>query len=146
MAFKFRYKTLLNVRKIRENIAQQALSQAQKHLSAIVLMKEQVTAKRETLRVELMTRMKEGISSNEVRMYYTYLTHLENSLVRMNENLKTAQKQVDEKREALLKAKKESKAIARLKEIHEARYEESERKKEMNFLDEVAILRFGGER
>ena len=146
MAFKYKFSTLLNVRKIQENIAQQAFSQAQRYVRTLLAMRDQVLTRRDTLRAELMTRMGQGLSSTEVKLYYDYLLYLEKGLERIDENIKTAEQQVDVKREELLKAKRSSKAISRLKEIHQARYDETLRKKDMIFLDEIAVLRHGGER
>lgn len=144
MAFHFKFKTLLNVRKIQENLAQQALSQGQRHLASLNAMKEQILARKDVLKAELMTRMKGGLSSSEVRRYYDYILHLDEGIVRINENIEKAQRQVDEKRDALLKAKRAHQAILRLEEIHQARFDEHERRQEMNFLDEIAILNAGG--
>jgi flagellar protein FliJ len=146
MAFKYKFSTLLNVRKIQENIAQQAFSQAQRYVKTLMAMRDQVLARRDVLRAELMTRMRPGLSATEVKIYYDFLSHLENGLKRMDENIKTAEHQVDMKREELLRAKRASKAITRLKEIHQARYDEALRKKDMIFLDEIAVLRHGGEK
>jgi flagellar FliJ protein len=146
MAFKYKFSTLLNVRKIQANIAQQAFSQAQRYVKTLVAMRDQVLARRDILRAELMTRMRQGLSATEVKIYYDYLLYLEKGLERIDENIKTAEQQVDVKREELLKAKRASKAISRLKEIHQARYDETLRKKDMIFLDEIAVLRHGGER
>ena len=146
MAFKYKFSTLLNVRKIQENIAQQAFSQAQRYVRTLFAMRDQVLARRDILRAELMTRMRQGLSATEVKIYYDYLLYLEKGLERIDENIKTAEQQVDVKREELLKAKRSSKAISRLKEIQEARFDEALRKKDMIFLDEIAVLRHGGER
>ena len=146
MAFKYKFSTLLNVRKIQENIAQQAFSQAQRYVRTLFAMRDQVLARRDILRAELMTRMRQGLSATEVKIYYDYLLYLEKGLERIDENIKTAEQQLDVKREELLKAKRASKAISRLKEIQQARYDETLRKKDMIFLDEIAVLRHGGER
>jgi flagellar FliJ protein len=146
MAFKYKFSTLLNVRKIQENVAQQAFSQAQRYVRSLEAMRDQILARRDILRSELMTRMKQGLSSTEIKLYYDYLSYLEKGLERIDENIKTAEQQVEVKREELLKAKRSSKAISRLKEIHQARYDEALRKKDMIFLDEIAVLRHGGER
>lgn len=146
MGFRFKFATLMNVRKVQENTAQQLFSQAQRYVSTLMAMKEQVSIRRDVLRAELMTRMKNGLSSNEVKGYYDYLSHLEQGIERINENIKVARKQLEEKREYLMKAKRAFKAISRLREIHLSRFDETERKKDMKFLDEIAVLRHGGER
>lgn len=146
MAFHFKFETLLNVRKIQENMVQQVFSQAQRQLSALIALKEQVLARKDLLRTELMTKMKGGLSSLEVKRYYDYLFHLDGSIERINENIEKAERQVDEKRQELLKAKRAYKAILRLQEIHRDRHEARERKLDMNFLDEIAIMHTGGEK
>lgn len=145
MAFRFKFKTLQNVRKIQENIALHAFSQAQKQLHALMAMKTQVENRRDVLRAELMTLMKAGMSSVDVKRYYDYLAHLERGIELIIENIEKAQRRVDEKREELIKAKRAHKAIVRLREIHLARYDEAERKRDMLFLDEIAIRNAGGE-
>jgi flagellar protein FliJ len=146
MAFKFKFETLMNVRKIRENIAQQAFSEAQRNQLTLLNMKVQIEARRDDLSNDLMNRMKRGLGSPEVKTYYDYLSHIKQGLTRLAENIKAAEKQVDMKRQKLLEAKREHKAMERLKEIHQARFDAVERKNEMNFIDEIAISRHGGER
>ncbi len=146
MAFRFRFETLLNVRKIQENIAQQAFSQAQRQLAALIAMKDQVMARKDVLKTELMTRMKGGLGSSEVKRYYDYFFHLDEGITHIVESIEKTGRQVDEKRQELLKAKSAHKALTRLREIHQDRHEEAERKKEMHFLDEIAIMRAGGEK
>ena len=146
MPFKFKFETLMNVRKIRENIAQQAFSEAQRNHLTLMNMKAQIEARRDDLGDDLMNRMKRGLGSTEVKIYYDYLAHIKEGLMRLDENIKVAEKQVDMKRQKLLEAKREHKAMERLKEIHQARFDVVERKNEMNFIDEIAISRHGGER
>lgn len=146
MAFHFKFETLLKVRKIQENMAQQVFSQAQRQLSALTAMKEQVLARKDLLRTELMTKMKSGLGSTEVKRYYDYLFHLDGSVERIDENIEKAGRLVDERRQELLKAKRAHKAILRLREIHRDRHEAKERRQDMNFLDEIATRHAGGER
>lgn len=146
MTFHFKFETLLNVRRIQENLAQQVFSQAQRQLSALIAMKEQVLARKDLLRTELMTKMKNGIGSSEVKRYYDYLLHLDGSIERIDENIEKAGRLVDEKRQELLKAKRAHKAILRLEEIHRERHDAHERRLDMNFIDEIAIMHAGGER
>ena len=146
MAFKFKFETLLKVRKIRENMALQVFSQAQRQHLALLALKTQIESKRDDIRYTLMKRMKQGLKSSEVRGYYDYLTHLEEGIAGLCENIALAEQQVSRRRKDLLETKKAKKAIARLKEIDQIRFDTIERKKDMNFIDEIAILRHGGER
>jgi flagellar export protein FliJ len=146
MAFRFKFETLLKVRKIWENMALQAFSLAQRQHLALLAMKTQIESRRDGLRHDLMNKMKGGLNSSEVKSYYDYLFHLEEGIERLQENISSAEQQVNLKRKELLKTKRAYKAIARLKEIDQARYDTLERKADMNFIDEIAILRHGGER
>jgi flagellar export protein FliJ len=146
MSFRFKFETLMNVRKIRENIAQQAFSEAQRNHLTLMNMKTQIEARRDDLRNDLMNRMKRGLGSVEVKTYYDYLSHMKTGLSRLDDNIRIAEQQVDVRRQKLLEAKREHKAMERLKEIHQARFDTVERKKEMNFIDELAISRHGGGR
>jgi flagellar export protein FliJ len=146
MTFRYRFETLLNVRKIRENISQQAFSQAQRSYLSLLAMRAQIESRRDDLRHDLMNRMKGGLGSSDVKRYYDYVFHLEKSREKITENIRISEQQVNTMRVKLLEAKRAHKAVARLKEIHQARFDTFERKKEMNFIDEIAIMRHGGER
>lgn len=146
MAFRYRYETLLNVRRIRENIAQQAFSQAQRNHLSLLAMRGQIESRSTDLGHDLMNRMKRGINSSEVRGYYEYLSHLKESLEKIEKNIRISQQHVTLKREKLLEAKRAHQAVERLKEIHRDRFDALERKAEMNFIDEIAIMRHGGTR
>ncbi|HPR04354.1 MAG TPA: flagellar export protein FliJ [Deltaproteobacteria bacterium] len=146
MAFRFKFETLLDVRKMQENMAQQAFSQSQRQLRALIAMKERVLARKDVLRAELVTRMKSGLGSSEVKRYYDYLLHLDEGVARIDENIVKAEHQAEEKRQELLRAERAHKAMRRLREIHQDRHEVAERRAEMHFLDEIAVMRAGGER
>ncbi|HDP25238.1 MAG TPA: flagellar export protein FliJ [Deltaproteobacteria bacterium] len=144
MAFTFRFETVLKVRKIREDLALQAFSKAQHHYLSLANMLQQKTQARDEIRRELMAKMRRGIGSHEARQYVTYLSHLDSDVVKLNGYLESARKQLNSERETMLTAKKESKAIERLREIHQGRYHKDMNKKEMRFIDEMAIMRHGG--
>ncbi|MBN2298456.1 MAG: flagellar export protein FliJ [Deltaproteobacteria bacterium] len=143
MSFHFRFETLLKVRKIKENIAQQEFSKAQRHRFNLENLKNlKITAKNETIK-ELTSRMKAGMSALQMRQYHDYITFLGDSIKQLDKNLISADKQLDLRRGEMLKAKKEHKAIERLREIDEERHNMKQRKSEMRFIDEIAILRHG---
>jgi len=144
MGFTFRYETLRKVRSIKENMAQQRFSQAQRHYINLENLKNlRITAKNDVQK-ELKTRMKSGLKSSQMKQYYDYLAFLEEAIQQLDKNLAAAQKELDDKREQMLSAKREHKAIERLKELDEERYISEQNRKEMCFIDEMAILRHGG--
>lgn len=113
MAFRFKFETLLDVRKMQENMAQQAFSQSQRQLRALIAMKERVLARATSWRAELVTRMKSGLGSSEVKRYYDYLLHLDEGVARIDENIVKAEHQAEEKRQELLRAERAHKAMRR---------------------------------
>lgn len=144
MGFTFRFETLRKVRKIKENIAQQAFSQAQRHYFNLENLKNLRIAAKHDVQKELKKRMKSGLKASQMKQYYDYLAFLDENIKQMDKNLAAAQKKLDEKRAQMLSAKREHKAIERLKEVDEERYIMEQNRKEMRFIDEMAILRHGG--
>ncbi|TFH50439.1 MAG: flagellar export protein FliJ [Methanothrix sp.] len=146
MGFTFRFETLLKVRKIKENIAQQAFSKAHRHYLNLVNLKNLRIAAKKEMQGELRSRMKTGLAVSLIKQYYDYLAFLDENIRQLDKNLVSSEKQLDEKRTSMLQAKKEHKAIGRLKEIDVERYMIEQDKAEMRVIDEMAILRHGENR
>jgi flagellar export protein FliJ len=144
MGFTFRFETLRKVRKIKENIAQQELSQAQRHYFNLENLKNLRIAAKHDVQNELKKRMTSGLKASQMKQYYDYLAFLDENIKQLDKNLAAAQKKLDEKRAHMLSAKREHKAIERLKEVDEERYIMEQNRQEMRFIDEMAILRHGG--
>jgi flagellar protein FliJ len=143
MGFKFRFETLSRVRKIKEDMALQEFSRAQKKLQDLEALKADKLAQRMSTVLELMLKMEQGIPARDVRIYTTFITVLEDEVEQIDKLIASAQKLLDEKREELLKAKQEHKAMERLREIDFERYQEQQSRLEMKFIDEIAIMRHG---
>jgi flagellar export protein FliJ len=146
MAFRFKLEVPLKVRRIQEDLARQGFAQAQRQLTSLVSMKEQVRARKSLFTAELLTAMSEGLGAFEVKVRYDYLSHLDETLARIDAAIKKAELLLEEERGRLLKAKKAHKAIQRLREIHLARYTDAQNKEEMGFIDEIAVMNAGGTR
>lgn len=143
MGFCFRFETLLRVRKIHEDLALQEYAKVQKHLSDLEKLKIQKDSRRSEARRQLMQKMDTGLKSSEVDFYQSYLSRLEAEMDQLEKLMAQAGRQLDIKRGDLLKAKRDSKAIERLREIDEERYRQRQNKLEMHFMDEIAIQRYG---
>ncbi|HPC48488.1 MAG TPA: flagellar export protein FliJ [Deltaproteobacteria bacterium] len=146
MAFRFRFQTLLKVRRIQEDLARQAFAQAQKQLAAISAMEDQVRAHRELAAARLVTGLSDGMPALEVRRFYEYLSHLDDSLARLKEAFDKAERLLEERRSGLVEARKAHRIMQRLREIHLGRHVFAEDRREMNFIDEIAVTKAGGER
>ena len=143
MGFRFRFETLLKVRKIREDLALQEFSKAQRRLKDLENIKNMKTSQTEDIRMQLMEHMNAGIKPFEVDSYHAYITRLETEIEQVEKLITQACRQLETKRQELLQAKKELKAIERLKEIDSERYRQREQKLDMRFMDELAIQRYG---
>lgn len=146
MGFTFRFETLLKVRQIKKDMAQQAFSRAQRYYLNLQNLRELRVNAKTDVQNELRNRMKSGLDSSRIRQYYEYITFLDETIRQIDKNLSGARKQLEEKRTSMLQAKKEHRAIERLKEMDSQRYILEQQKAEMRFIDEMAILRHGGTR
>lgn len=142
MGFRFRFETLLKVRKIREELALQEFSKAQRLLNDLENIKGMKVSRTVEIRIQLMERMDAGIKPFEVGFYHAYLTRLKAEIEQVEKLIAQAGRQLETKRQELLKAKKELKAIDRLREIDGERFRQREQKLDMRFMDELAIQRY----
>lgn len=143
MGFRFRFETLLRVRKIREDLAMQEFSKIQKHLKDLEMLKSFNESKRSDTRQQFIQKIDAGLKSADIATYQSYLSRLDAEIGQLDKLIIQAGRQLDAKREELLKAKKEFKAMERLREIDEQRYRTRQQKEDMRFMDELAILRYG---
>lgn len=143
MGFRFRFETLLRVRKIREDLAMQEFSKIQKHLKGLEMLKSFNESRRSDTRQQFIQKIDAGLKSADIATYQSYLSRLDAEIGQLDKLIIQAGRQLDTKREELLKAKKEFKAMERLREIDEQRYRTRQQKEDMRFMDELAILRYG---
>lgn len=143
MGFRFRFETLLRVRKIREDLAMQEFSKIQKHLKGLEMLKSFNESRRSDTRQQFIQKIDAGLKSADIATYQSYLSRLDAEIGQLDTLIIQAGRQLDTKREELLKAKKEFKTMKRLREIDEQRYRTRQQKDDMRFMDELAILRYG---
>lgn len=143
MGFRFRFETLLRVRKIREDLAMQEFSKIQKHLKGLEMLKSFNESRRSDTRQQFIQKIDAGLKSADIATYQSYLSRLDAEIGQLDKLIIQAGRQLDTKREELLKAKKEFKTMKRLREIDEQRYRTRQQKEDMRFMDELAILRYG---
>lgn len=141
--FVFRFETLLKVRRINLEKAQQAFAQAQRQLLEFEARLREI--REDLLRQdrEYLERSAQGITGAEIMRLLDWRGHLELSGVQIAGEIQQARQEVDASRQELLKAQQEVKAMERLKELDRERHEQALAKKEMNFIDEIAITRHG---
>ncbi len=143
MAFVFRFETVAKVRKIRQDLALQDFSKAQRHVLELEGLRESRISQKETAGRELMLRMETGIPAQDVISYDRFMTFLEKVIELLEKQIIQARKMLEEKRDALIRAKRESEAIERLRELDMERYRMQQSRQELRFIDEIAVQRHG---
>lgn len=143
MAFRFRFETLLRVRKIREDIALQEFSKAQKKCLELRALLKLRNIRKADLHEGLSKKLGTGITAREVGSYDRYLSYLEDEITKIEQLMSKADKQLEKERQALLKTKREFKAMERLKEMDKERFTAEQNRQEMRFIDEIAVRRHG---
>jgi len=138
--FRFRFETLMRVRKLKEQMALQAYAESQRKYVSLVNRRQKYLDEVHNLAVRLEDGLNKGISGRDLKTISVYNAWLDRRLKDLDRDIAVASKDVEEKRSVLIKARKDHKAIQRLKEIELERYSEEERRAEMRFIDEIAVI------
>lgn len=139
--FKFRFQTLLKVRKIRNDEAQQALAEAQRACYALQAQRAECMSEIEGSGDELLELFGRHVTPTEISMFYNYQRYLQHRLGALEQRIDAARAEVEKRREALLKMRREYKAMERLKEIMRGRYQAEQERLEMKAIDDMAVAR-----
>lgn len=83
-----------------------------------------------------------GVSSAQVVAYHTYLKRLADRIARQMTVVKEIEDQELKKQDELLEAMKKRQILEKLKDQDLGRYHRMMLKKEMNFIDEIAVNQF----
>ncbi len=138
--FRFRFETLMRVRRLKEQMALQAYAESQRKYVSLVNRRQKYLDEVHYLAVRLEDGLNKGISGRDLKTISVYNAWLDRRLKDLDRDIAVASKDVEKKRSVLIKARKDHKAIQRLKEIELERYSEEERRAEMRFIDEIAVI------
>jgi len=142
----FRLEQVLKFRKEVEKMQQLELAAAkQQHETARDRLKSEKTAL-EALEQEFAQRQLNGIEAKDLQLYGDFSRRKSQEIQQMRDCLVTLEKTVHEKRESLLTAAKEKKALEVFKEKKMRDLRMEQLCKERAFMDEVAIQSRGGQR
>lgn len=100
MGFRFRFETLLRVRKIREDLAMQEFSKIQKHLKDLEMLKSFNESKRSDTRQQFIQKIDAGLKSADIATYQSYLSRLDAEIGQLDKLIIQAGRQLDTKRGA----------------------------------------------
>lgn len=139
--FKFRFETILRVKKIKEQMALQAFATSQRHHKGLKDSQQQYINSKLALDEQIKSRLQKGISGAELRMIKDYDVFIGKTIKDLEKKISLAAQDMENKRQAYTDAKTQYKAMERLKEIDFTSYKAKEKLDEMHFIDEVAITR-----
>ncbi len=139
--FNFRLEPVLTYREIREDLAQKELADAMRDHARI----EEVLVGLQSRREEVLAEMAESqdgvVKLTQVQRCIGYMTYLLSCIDRTKEELDDMAKIVEQRRDELILATKEKKALERVKQRDFEAYMHEARSLEQKFLDDVATIR-----
>ncbi len=133
----FGLQRLLDVRHLGEKEKQKELSQSKRKLRT----EQENLLKFEVKRDQVAQKM-QSIERGEVSRFmnhHTYLSSVLESIERKRNEIKDTEQEVEEKRQHLLEATKDRKALEKLKEKHILEQRITAKKTEQSFMDEIAL-------
>ena len=140
--FTFKLQTVLdhrqfvedNLKKEHAEIRQQAMAEQQKL--------ESLERKEMETRAALKLEQVQGLSSDRVVAYHAYLNRLTDLSRSQKTVIREIKKQESKKQDELLEAMKKRQILEKLKDQEHERFNQALLKKEMTFIDEIAVNQF----
>jgi len=136
--FRFRFETLLTTRRHAEDCLQKELSVARRMLAAEQdALREKKNARRRCLQ-DLRRQQRKSFRVSDMLLYGAYLQRLDRDIEAQQKRVTGAERQANQKRQALIAALKKRKILEKLKESDQENYLKALAERERKFIDEVA--------
>ena len=139
--FRFKFESLLNHRRHEEEVAQKLLSEAQMDLRQEQDRLKSIKKQRREQIYQLKHIQTGALAPHEVTLSLGYIEKLGERLELQQDKVQQARQRVNQRQQALLSAVKKRKMLEKLKENDHRRYQTDLQKKELKFMDEVAVSR-----
>lgn len=140
--YTFNMQTVLDHRQFIEDKLKKDLAEIRQQVMAAHQQMKLLERKEMDTHTTLKQEQAEGVSSDQVVAYHAYLKRLSDRIVRQVTVISEIRVRESEKQDELLDAMKKRQILEKLKDQSIDRYNQMMLKKEMNFIDEVAINRF----
>ena len=139
--YRFKLDALLKHRRHQEEVCQQQLAQAERHLvDERGKLRRLIKEKRDNTR-KLQTRQKIQINVSLIILSINYLRQLSKNIEKQTACLRAATRTVNQKRTELVKAVKKRKTLEKLKEKEHLDYQRDLLQNERKLMDQVASIR-----
>ncbi len=140
--YTFNLQAVLDHRQLIEDQLKRELAHLQHSLQLARQELERLENRMNATMVTLQQEQAAGMSSGQVVAVHAYLRRLSERISRQTGLVVDVEKQASTKRDQLNEALKRRKILENLKEQGLERYQRMMVKKEMNFIDEIAVSRF----
>ena len=137
--YKFNLESLLHHRKYTEEICQKELAESKRLLSDEKKKLKDYKKEKQKCWTQLQQKQKEGNPASEILVYIHYIERLSKDLAGQHQRVLAAKKKFGQKRLALIEAMKKRKILEKLKAKGLAEYQQMMRKKERDFMNEIAV-------
>ncbi|MED4854620.1 flagellar export protein FliJ [Bacillus atrophaeus] len=142
MAYQFRFQKLLE---LKENEKDQKLSEYQKSVSEFETVAEKLyenMSKKEQLEKNKETKLKSGMSVQEMRHYQQFVTNLENTIYHYQKLVMIKRNQMNEKQNVLTEKNIEVKKFEKMREKQFKMFALEDKAAEMKEMDDISIKQF----
>jgi len=140
--FQFRFETLLNARRHTEECLQKEVSEARRALAdEQSTLREKKSNRRHCLQ-EQRRKQRRGFRGPDMLMFQAYLQRLELDIDVQQKRVASAERKVNQKRQALIEAVKKRKILEKLKEKDQDSHRQALAEAERKFIDEVAARNY----
>ena len=141
--FKYQLETVLKVRGIKEKREQETFGERQREYRTEKEKEEKIEAEKRRRAAELKGMMAKGPTHvDQIIRRTAHLSKVKEDLVAQAEKVAEANQKMEDQRVNLVRAMKERKIIDKDKEKKHETYNQMMKKLEMQFIDELASLRF----
>ncbi|WP_372679352.1 flagellar export protein FliJ [Desulfosarcina sp.] len=140
--YRFNMQTVLDHRQFVEDKLKKDLAEIRQQLMAVQQRMKMLERKEMDTHTALNQEQARGISSDQVVAYHAYLKRLSDRIARQGKLVSEIRERESKKQDAVLEAMKKRQILEKLKDQSLERYNQMLLKKEMNFIDEMAINQF----
>lgn len=142
MGFEFKLESLRRYRLFQQEQMQKAMADAQRLLSQAQQRLADHLALRARTEADFRQQDPHGVSAAQTSLYRQYLERLGVEIAERQRQVKTAEAQCEEQRQALMDAMQKRKTLDRLKEKDAQTFLVDSNREEEKFINEMAINRF----
>jgi flagellar FliJ protein len=138
----FQLQTVLDYRETKESLAQQSLAEAKRNEHELMQELERVHSDLSRLEKEQEAKQAAGLECRELLLYQNGKECRRLRIRELEDSIASARREVERKRQDLLRASREKKLLEKVKERQSERLSHHLRKQEQERLDEIATTSF----